>query len=364
MTVNTSSKLVVKKRRNNDIEHIVAGAKDRKNILRIRNFLEELSRTKEELSRTEQLILSHGNNKESTWRTINKSLTNIIIKGEKVTTVTNDTIINKEIKKKFRSDLAHLLYQGEVINRGYTKPRGYAGDYKVIEMFYDQIPLVQDGIGCYFDRYVLSNSLAKADIGRKDKMGKLIQDFINSSPLKQIRMLNLGCGGCKELRDLFKFYTPTKKVGIIAIDQDKEALDYSKSFALNWPQTVRASFINENIIKLLNRYRNNELGVSFKNQHLAYSIGLVDYFSDNVLKLFVGFCLRAISPGGQFIFAHKNSKRQNSFLAADWLCDWRFYQRDKEMVLNIIKDEIQNCDLKIEWEKTHHMFFIILTKRV
>ena len=101
----------------------------------------------------------------------------------------------------------------------------------------------------------------------------------------------------------------------------------------------------------------------YANKELVYSMGLVDYFADNVLQLFVRFSLKTLAPGGTFIFAHKNSEKIESFLPPDWFCDWKFFLRNKEEVLNIVKDEILGYDLEIEWEKTRHMFFLILTKK-
>ncbi len=299
---------------------------------------------------------------ERTYRRVGKELTALLVEGEHILEGIDSLTVKKNIKIYFRETLAKWFSQSKVAHRGYIKPRGYGGDYKVIEMFYDQKIISSNEIGSFFDWYVINNSLAKADITRKDKMRELLKNFILKYK-KPLEIVNFGCGASKDLRDLFASFSPKFNIKIKAIDQDIEALKLSGRYARKWPSLVEAKFIQQNIIQLINASRNRKKISILKDVDLVYSIGLVDYFADNVLKLFVKFCVDNIPSGGKFIFAHKNGMKRESFLAADWVCDWRFYQRTKDEVLLLIENEIKGCDLKITWEKTKHMFFIMLTKR-
>ena len=194
-------------------------------------------------------------------------------------------------------------------------------------------------------------------------MAELLKDFIERSDSKKLEIINFGCGGCKELRDLFNWYSPKKKLNFVAVDQDPEALKFSKSFISDFSRGVSIKFLRKNIIDLIKSYRHKNPKPPLTNKQLTYSIGLVDYFADNTLRLFVRLCIKTLSPGGQFIFAHKNKEKRESFLAPDWICDWRFYLRNKAEVLKLIQSEVSGCDLKTRWEKTRHMFFFIITKK-
>jgi len=295
-------------------------------------------------------------------RFLNEKSDQITLIGDLLLRNIDSSLIKKKVKKLFRKCIGKWAYQSQIMKRSFEKPRGYAGDYKIIEMFYDHKP-VSKGIGYYFDKYILGNTLATADIYRKDKMIELLKDFIEKNNSKKIEIINLGCGGCRELRDLFRSYSPNKKVNFIAVDQDLEALKFSESFINDFPTEVSVNFLCKNIIDLINIYRHKNPSHPLVNKQLVYSIGLVDYFANNTLQLFIRFCLKTLVPQGQLIFAHKNREKWKSFLAPDWFCDWRFYQRDKDEVLRLIKNEIVGCDLKIKWEKTHHMFFFIITKK-
>lgn len=286
----------------------------------------------------------------------------VVITGNRVENEISSGTVRKEIKKLFRSSIGKWAYSSEILRRSYEKPRGYAGDYKMVEEFYDQSPR-SSGVGYYFDNYILKNTLATADIYRKDKMSELVERYFEKNVFKKLNVINFGCGACKELRDLFKNYQPNKKINIMGVDQDTEAMDFSKQALGNLSEYVSIDYIQQNIIDLIFNYRNSQPNSVYANKELVYSMGLVDYFADNVLQLFVRFSLKTLAPGGTFIFAHKNSEKIESFLPPDWFCDWKFFLRNKEEVLNIVKDEILGYDLEIEWEKTRHMFFLILTKK-
>jgi SAM-dependent methyltransferase len=245
------------------------------------------------------------------------------------------------------------------MKRSFKKPRGYGGDYKTIEMFYDQKTYSQ-GIGYYFDKYILDNTLAKADIYRKDRMKELLENFIDKTNLEKIEIVNFGCGGCKDLRDLFQMFVPEKIVNFTVVDQDLEALNFSKKIFKALPAKANIKYLQKNITELIMAYRNKNTETPFINKNLVYSIGLVDYFGDNTLQLFVRFCMKSLAPGGKLIFAHKNSDNGNLFFHLIFAWD---FNRNKNEVITIIKDEIAGCSLKIRWEKTHHMFFLIITKK-
>jgi hypothetical protein len=61
-----------------------------------------------------------------------------------------DIALVKQIKMRVRDILGHVIYQGWVFRRAIEKPRGYPGDYQVIEAAYNNEPL-SGGLGRDFD---------------------------------------------------------------------------------------------------------------------------------------------------------------------------------------------------------------------
>ncbi|MBU1086516.1 MAG: class I SAM-dependent methyltransferase [Candidatus Omnitrophica bacterium] len=329
-----------------------------KNIFlkKLQNYLNFIDKVEETLSHRRTYV------KNVSLELFQKKYEDIIYAGYKLEKEIDSIQVKEQLKKMFRV-CTRRAYQSNLAKRGLEKPLGYAGDYLTIEMFYDR-KLASPGIGSYFDYCCFNNPLAHADIYRKNKMVKLLKDAIRQMKKDNLNIMNLGCGGCKDIRDLFSsFQVKNKELKFLAVDQDREALQFSKTHLRNLPAKVLVEFKRANIIDLICDYRNRDVKNPFNNKDIVYSIGLVDYFANNTLGLFVRFCVKSLMPGGVLIFAHKNAKKKRSFLLADWLADWRFYKRDLSQVKKIIKDEIKGCDMQIEWERTHHMFFFIITKK-
>lgn len=328
----------------------------------INTFEKKLGNYLNFLYKFEERIKHKENNRKKLQKELNGTCDRIIAAGEILEKKIHSSSVRKEIRKKVREIIGKWIYQSKILKRGFEKPLGYAGDHGTIEMFYKHKP-ISIGLGYYFDIYALSNTLATADIYRKDKMKELIKNFTESNNSAELEILNHGCGSCREIKELFINYSSKKKIKFFCVDQDPVALKFSKHSLNDLPANITINFMKKNIIDLIRDHRNKKTVVQpFSNKQLVYSMGLVDYFADNTLRLFVRFCLKSLVPGGQLIIAHKNKHKNKSFLTPKWFCDWEFYRRDKEEVLKIIKDEIRGCDIRIVWEKTKHMFFLIITK--
>ena len=95
---------------------------------------------------------------------------------------------------------------------------------------------------------------------------------------------------------------------------------------------------------------------------LVYSIGLADYLPERVLKRLILFSFNLLKENGKIIIAHKDSKAYKP-LAPDWWCDWKFYRRSEEEVIDIFK----NCGIKdyamhITHEPSNVIFFVIIKR--
>ena len=94
---------------------------------------------------------------------------------------------------------------------------------------------------------------------------------------------------------------------------------------------------------------------------MVYSIGLADYLPERFLKRLILFCFDLLRPSGILVIAHKDSKQYKP-LAPDWWCDWTFYHRSEEDVVNIFR----NCNIfniNVEKEPSSVMFFVISEKK-
>jgi hypothetical protein len=270
----------------------------------------------------------------------------------------------KKIKKGFRDCAKDFISKSILMHRGYDKPAGHPGDYKLIEMFYDNIP-VSKGLGFYQDKYILKDSYVEAVRIRKDIMKGKLTDFIKNSKSASLNIMNLGCGSCSEIRELLSepAFSLEKKITFTLIDWDRNALEFSKKALAKYQQNanINLKFIKANIVELYKK--NVPSSQILAKQDLIYSLGVIDYIPDLILGEIVKFCFSLLNEKGILTIAHKNVKVHKS-VASDWFCDWYFYLRNDEDVKMLINNNLNEYkfEIKISEDKTRHIFFLDIVK--
>jgi cyclopropane fatty-acyl-phospholipid synthase-like methyltransferase len=269
-------------------------------------------------------------------------------------------VINK-IKDAFRELIGEYIYRGLIVKRGFEKPRGYPGDYKVIEEVYDNIPL-STKIGYYSDKYFLSNEYAVAVRNRKDKMREILSDLLVKESNKPVRILNLACGSCREIKEALadKSLKIRNRLSFSLLDQDEEALDFAKNYLKDFTHNMTFDFLKDDVL-ILARKKESKEGLS--DFDLVYSIGLADYLPDRLLKSFVKFCIEALKPSGKFIIAHKDIEICKP-TPPSWFCDWNFYGRNEKALRDLITSS-EAGKFRIEKtirEKSNRIFFLTVIK--
>ena len=85
--------------------------------------------------------------------------------------------------------------------RAYYKPKGYAGDFQMMEMIYTNRPQGDGRLGGLVDQWCLNTSAARAVRGRRSLLKKLLEQEAGllASRQQTMRILNLACGSCREL---------------------------------------------------------------------------------------------------------------------------------------------------------------------
>ncbi len=323
-------------------------------------FTENLKNYLEELVSLEKEIYQKGPTNLGQEK-LNRLNDEILKKGDELERIVGNSIISREIKRRFRLITGGFVYQSLIIKRAKDKPRGYPGDYETLEVIYDNRPL-SEGIGLYFDKSFLDNKYAVAVRNRKEKMKVILSEFISVASSPRGRILNLACGSCREIKELLSsLIVHKKRVTFECVDQDEEALGFARSSLGKLPRNIEIKFSKENILEIASKpsYYAGLIG----KQDLIYSIGLADYLPDRILKKLIHFCFGLLSPGGRLIITHKDMDKYKP-LAPDWSCDWTFVPRNKEKLCNLIDDSgIDKFSIALERDNSKIILFTIIKKR-
>jgi extracellular factor (EF) 3-hydroxypalmitic acid methyl ester biosynthesis protein len=292
-----------------------------------------------------------------------KETDTILPEGKKLEDAIQNNDHMRMIKKVFRECVIPLGIKSKIVKHAFTKPSGYAGDYGLIEIIYNQKTL-SNKIGYCIDRRFQMDDYARAVRSRKNKMKDILADFIRKAPGKSVEILNVACGSCREIKEMFdeNTFDGSKRISFTLMDQDRDALEFSLNALKNSPTNVEYHTQCNSVydyIKNPDTHRGQLFG-----KDLIYTIGLADYIPDSALKSLIVFMYSLLKPGGSLIIAHKDSKNFSP-LAADWWCDWTFHLRNEPETINLVKTSgIMDFDISVKREnETNIIFFMTIEKK-
>jgi len=106
-----------------------------------------------------------------------------------------------KLKKIFINKIRELFLKGAYHEWGFRKPFGYAGDFKIIDDIYQNNPTT-DGFVRLFDNYCMMSAISVAVRNRKEDFKRLIKGFIDDKKGKQLRIMDLASGPCREINEI------------------------------------------------------------------------------------------------------------------------------------------------------------------
>jgi len=325
-----------------------------------RFFINDLKNYLEQLAAVEKKIYQKGPTKTGQIK-LDKLNDEILRDADELEGIVGSSVILREIKRRFRLLVGGFAYQSLIVKRANDKPLGYPGDYELLEAIYNNRP-ISEKIGYYFDQSFLGNNYAVAVRNRNDKMKVILRHFISSSSSPEVKILNLACGSCREIKELLSFLTVRKKIIIFeCVDQDEKALEFAKWSMGKLPGNIKIKFSKYNILEVVNKplYYSGLIG----KQDLIYSIGLADYLPDRILKKLIHFYFGLLGSRGRLIITHKDIDKYKP-LDPDWFCDWTFIPRNREKLISLVKESgIDNFSIDVDCDDSQIILFVSLWKR-
>lgn len=211
-----------------------------------------------------------------------------------------------------------------LIDRSYTKPRGYAGDFLTLQMVYDDEPQGVRRLGPYIDRWFLGIPASCAVKNRRGLLRDMIVDAARARPGGPIAIASLACGPAREIFDVFA-EPDHPALTATCLDIDEQALSYARGLAESLEVTERMSFVQANVVKLaLGRDR-----LAVADQDLVYSIGLIDYLVDGLVVRLLDWIHGVLRPGGTAVVGNFDvGNPDRAFM--DHLLDWRLIHRSPD----------------------------------
>jgi len=218
--------------------------------------------------------------------------------------------------------------------RSYHKPKGYAGDFLMIEHVYQNVGQGDGKFGELIDTFCLNRPASRAIRGRRrllaDQLARLTAPLAQQG--NQISIMNLACGPNRELFDFLSHCEYGSLIKALCVDIDTEALEYTNKNVDTFFHGADIKLMQENVIKWsLGRVKHR-----IEQQDIIYSAGLCDYLDDRLFKKLITRCYHHLKPGGTLILGNFDSHKDAVFM--DRILRWELIYRNPDQLADLFTD--------------------------
>lgn len=277
-------------------------------------------------------------------------------------------ILNKSeldpIKEFFFGVYKDYIRAGKYNRWVIDRPYGYAGDFYILDQIY-QNSIDSKGFERCVDNYFLNSAATVATRTRKEDFKKHLRKLIDESRLKNLRLMDLGCGPCRLEKELLEdaSFKSGKQVIIDCVDHDERALDYAKSLLNGSRSLADLNFVRVNAIKLALSKKAGRL-IPHK-YNIIFSLGFFDYFEDKIAARLICNLEEMLVPGGYLLISnYREADRNPSRIYMQWGIDWQLvYRSEDDFVKLFLNAGFDSEEIKIEHGYGGIMQYCIVRKR-
>ena len=215
--------------------------------------------------------------------------------------------------------------------RAYFKPKGYAGDFLMMEHIYAGVPRGEGRFGEIVDQFCLERPGSRAIRNRrillKDELLRLSGE--RTARGESTRIMNLACGPNRELFDFLAECDHSEWIDALCVDIDPDALRHTNQHVNIFPHRASIRLMSENVIKwALGRARHR-----IEPLDIIYSSGLCDYLDPRLFRALINRCHQHLKPGGTLLLGNFTHYPDSLFL--DKLLRWELIYRTEADLLDL-----------------------------
>ncbi|WII72946.1 class I SAM-dependent methyltransferase [Bdellovibrio sp. 22V] len=259
-----------------------------------------------------------------------------------------------------REQIGYLVYGAPFANRAYFKPRGYAGDYEMMNHLYRDELVGKTLFDQCMHKYFIDEPAGAAVKNRGQYLFEKITELFTATPPNQpLKILSVASGPAMEqqlfLQNANTFYG--RPVEFTCLDQDEESLKHAHRQLHSIERFVRSGFK----FKFNNMAIRNVIaaGCPETDYDLIYSAGLFDYFTEPVAQMAAQKMLASVKPGGRVVIG--NFSKDNPCVPfMELVLDWHLIYRSEEDLLRIFKG--LGSKIWVEKEPLGVNLFVVIQK--
>ena len=259
-----------------------------------------------------------------------------------------------------RRMLHPLILSAPFANRTYLKPRGYAGDYEMVNMIlrngFEGASLFAKIIHHWFVR----QPPAEAHRNRIKYLIKKLEEeacrLLRAN--RPLRVFNFACGPAVEVQSYLRNSPIAGNIDITLVDFDEETLNHVRDLLTSTirERQLRAvvNFEKKSVHNLIkDRFKLAER----KKYDLVYCAGLFDYLPDNACRQLMDIFYGMVAPGGLLVATNVEPENPLRY-GMENLLDWHLIYRAEKDMRSIAPILARKEDMRIWTETTGVNLFL------
>jgi len=268
-------------------------------------------------------------------------------------------------KKFFRQLVGEFYTSNPFIGRALAKPRGYAGDYEMMNQIYRDD---YEGLTLFdklMHKYGITEDSSLSVKYRKNYLMKKF-DSLNSLKKDQIVIGSLASGPAREIYEYLQTVSvsDSSKFTFVLMDQDLESLLNAKrnisSTILERGLECNTMFVPLSVRAILEQTEESKM-LSMISFDLLYTAGLYDYLSQPVAKLLTTYLVNAVTNDGQLIIGNFHPNNPTKTIS-DLAADWRLIHRTDDEMLDLI-DGVPSVQIKLHKDELEIDLFLEINRK-
>lgn len=221
------------------------------------------------------------------------------------------------------------LQHGWLQNRARSKPRGYAGDYQLLEAIC-RGRTCDHPLGQIFDRYFQAQQAPGAVRNRCEIVAREIRDAVGRPGSAAVHVASIGSGPAWEIRSALTRIglAQAQRLRVCLVDLDPEALEFAQRELALQLEDHQIRVLRENLLRL---HRGGGAGDRLDGSDVIACTGLFDYLSDEDAGGMLRFFWDRLARGGRmlvFNFCLPNTSRAYM----EWIGNWYLRYRDRQQM--------------------------------
>ncbi|MBU0505784.1 MAG: class I SAM-dependent methyltransferase [bacterium] len=261
----------------------------------------------------------------------------------------------------YKNELLILLATPPLNKRIYEKPLGYAGDYVMMNYYYNDKYEGNSSYEMLLHRYTLELPIARAHINRKAYFKQRLKETIQQKPALA-RITSFGCGPAQEIIEFLQENRTLNNVLFNCVDIEPSALQHIKEKLKNISvsESCRVVFHNLNILSIVRRSGVDE---NLKDQDFIYAAGLFDYLEDKIARAVLKGMYSLLSNSGTLIIVNVH-KKHNSRAYMELLGEWYLNLRNDKDLLLLTSNLKDTSEIRIEADtETSKNLYLVVKKQ-